>query len=138
MTEKAITQVEVGFKANFSKMITDEDVRKFAEASGDFNPLHLNEEHASRTIFGERIAHGILVLGLVSAALTKLPGVVVYLQQNVKFVRPVKMGDVIEAVVEVVEKTAEKSELRLRTICRNQRGEQILDGEARVKLLDLK
>lgn len=138
MRERAIDRVDVGLKISFSKTITDQDIRKFADASGDLNPLHLDDDYAGKTIFGERIAHGILIVGLISAALTRLPGVVVYLSQSVKFIRPVKIGNTIEALVEVTEKTAEKSEVRLKTTCRNQRCEQVLDGEAQVKLLDLR
>ena len=138
MDQKAITQVEVGFSRRFSKTITDEDIRKFSEVTGDFNPIHLDQEYASKTIFKERIAHGILIVGLVSAALAKLPGVVVYLSQSAKFIRPVRIGDTIEALVEVIDKHPEKSEVLLKTTCRNQRGEPVLDGEARVKLFDLK
>ncbi len=78
INNKAIGQVEVGFRSSFSKAITEEDIRKFAEVSGDPNPLHLDEGYAKRTIFGQRIAHGIMALGLVSAALSKLPGYVIY------------------------------------------------------------
>ncbi len=137
-TRRAIESVDVGHSVSVFREITEADIQKFAEVSGDFNPLHLDEEYARRTIFGGRIAHGILALGLISAALAKLPGVVVYLSQSVKFTRPVRIGDTIEAVVEVVDKVAEKSGVRLRTFCRNQRGESVLEGEARVKLLDLK
>jgi acyl dehydratase len=137
ITRKAISQVEVGFRSSFSKAITEEDIRKFAEVSGDLNPLHLDEGYAKRTIFGRRIAHGIMTLGLVSAALSKLPGYVIYASQSVEFTRPVNIGDVVEAVVEVVEKSADRSEVKLRTFARNQRGEQILDGEAKVRLFDL-
>jgi len=136
-THKAIGQVEVGFRSSFSKAITEEDIRRFAEVSGDLNPLHLDEGYAKRTIFGQRIAHGIMTLGLVSAALSKLPGYVIYTSQSVEFTRPVNIGDVVEAVVEVVEKSADRSEVKLRTYARNQRGEQILDGEAKVRLFDL-
>ncbi len=138
MRERAIDRVYIGLKISFSKTITDQDIRKFADASGDLNPLHLDDDYARKTIFGERIAHGILIVSLISAALTRLPGVVVYLSQSVKFMRPVRIGDTIEALAEVMEKTAGKSEVRLKTMCRNQRGEQVLDGEAQVKLLDLR
>ncbi|MBI2933997.1 MAG: MaoC family dehydratase [Chloroflexi bacterium] len=138
MTPRAIDQIDIGFSARFRKTVSDEDIRKFAEVSGDFNPLHLDQAYAARTFFKERIAHGILVAGLVSAALTKLPGMVVYLSQNMRFLRPVKIGDDIEARVEVTGKVVERSELALKTTCWNQRGEQVLDGEARVKLFDLR
>ncbi len=138
MSQKAIDQVQVGFKASFSKTITEEDVRKFAEVSGDFNPLHLDAEYAKKTVFGDRIAHGILTLGLVSTSLTRLPGTVVYVSQNARFLKPVRLGDTIEAIAEIMSKTIEKNEVSLHTSCRNQRGEQVLDGEARVRLFDLK
>ncbi len=137
-TRRAIDAVDAGHTVSVSRKITEADIQKFAEVSGDFNPLHLDEEYARRTIFGSRIAHGIMAVGLISAALAQLPGVVVYLSQSVQFIRPVRIGDTIEAVVEVIEKAAEESEVRLRTFCRNQRGEPVLEGEARVKLLDLK
>lgn len=138
MEARAIDKVDIGFTASFAKTVTEEDIRKFSEVSGDFNPLHRDPDYAGRTPFGERIAHGILVLGLVSAALTRLPGVVVYLSQNTRFLRPVKIGDTVEASVQVTDKLKEKSELALKTVCRNQRGEQVVDGEARVKLFDLR
>jgi len=138
VAEKAIEKVQVGFKASVSKTITPEVIRKFAEVSEDHNPLHLDEEYAKKTVFGERIAHGILAVGFISAALTKLPGTVVYLSQTVEFSKPVKIGDTIEAIVEVEEITREKSQVKLKTYCQNQRGEQVLRGEAKVKLFDLK
>jgi 3-hydroxybutyryl-CoA dehydratase len=136
-TNRAIARVGVGFVTTYRKTIKDEDIFRFAEASGDFNPVHVDDYFASRTVFGDRIAHGILTLGLVSAALTKLPGVVVFTSQNTRFLRPVKIGDTIEAAVYVTHVTPEKSEARLRTTCRNQNGELVLDGEANVRLFDL-
>jgi 3-hydroxybutyryl-CoA dehydratase len=136
--EKAIARVEVGCVAIYRKQITDDDVFRFAEASGDFNPVHMDGDYACRTVFGDRIAHGILTLGIVSAALAKLPGVVVYISQSVRFLHPVKIGDTIEAAVYVTDKHLEKSEVGLRTTCRNQNGDLVLDGEARVKLFDLR
>jgi 3-hydroxybutyryl-CoA dehydratase len=130
--------VDVGFVAKYRKTIRDEDVFRFAEASGDFNPVHVDECYASRTPFGDRIAHGILTLGLVSAALTRLPGVVVYSSQNVRFLRPVKIGDTVEAAAYVTHVTPEKNEAKLRTTCINQNGELVLDGEALVRLYDLR
>ena len=135
---KAIDQVDIGYSTNVTKTVTEADIQKFAEVTGDFNPLHLNEELAKQTIFGGRIAHGILAVGFVSAALARLPGTVVYLQQSVRFTRPVKIGDTIEARVEVTGKTPEKSEVDLKASCRNQRGEIVLTGESKVKLLDVR
>lgn len=138
MSTRAIEQVNVGFKESVTKTITAEDIRKFAEVSTDFNPLHLDDEYAGKTIFGERIAHGILAVGLISAALAKLPGTVVYLSQEARFTRPVKIGDVVEAIAEVEEVNIERSQVRLKTYCVNQNGDEVVDGEARVKLFDLK
>ncbi|MBI4334290.1 MAG: MaoC family dehydratase [Chloroflexi bacterium] len=137
MTARAIDQVQVGAATRFHKTVTGEDIRKYAEVSGDFNPLHLDEVFARKTVFGDRIAHGMLTLGFVSAALAKLPGTVVYLSQSVKFLRPVKIRDTIEAVAEVVERVPDKGQVVLKTTCSNQRGELVLEGEARVKLFDL-
>jgi 3-hydroxybutyryl-CoA dehydratase len=112
-------------------------VHLFACITGDFNPLHVNEDYAKTTIFKGRIAHGILTAGLISAALgTKLPGPgSIYLSQTLKFKAPVKIGDTITAEIEVVEKIEEKSNVRLKTICKNQEGRVVIDGEAIVKVV---
>ncbi len=136
MGQKAIDSLEIGAKTTFSKTVTDEIVRQFAEVSGDHNPIHLDEEAARKTIFRGRIAHGVLSLAFVSAALAKLPGTVVYLSQTVQFLKPVRIGDAIEAVGEVVGKDPEKGEVVLKTYCKNQRDQIVLEGEARVKLFD--
>src|SRR5512134_2330979 len=115
--ERAIARVDVGHVSMYRKKITDDDIFRFAEASGDFNPVHVDGDYACRTVFGDRVAHGVLTLGLVSAALARLPGVVVYTSQNVKFLHPVRIGDTIEAAVHVTDKLPEKSELGLRTTC---------------------
>ncbi len=116
------------------KVITESDVYRFAEISGDTNPLHIDKEYAATTIFKERVAHGMLTAGLISAAIgTKLPGVgTIYLSQTLQFTAPVKIGDEIEAEVEAVAKLQEKNRVTLRTICRNQRGEIVIKGEALV------
>lgn len=95
--------ISVGDRVTFSKAITDADVRDFAAASGDTNRLHLDDSFAGETRFGERIAHGTLVSGLISAALARTPGVTVYLSQDLAFHGPVSIGDHLTATVEVVE-----------------------------------
>lgn len=92
----------VGDVVEFSKDISDEDVREFAHASGDTNRLHLDEEYAAETRFGRRIAHGTLVSGVVSAALARLPGLTIYLSQEVSFLGPVDIGARVRAVCEIV------------------------------------
>lgn len=129
---KTISQLELGQKASMRKTITEADVSAFAQISGDTNPMHLDKEYAAKSMFKERIAHGMLTAGLISAVLgTQLPGVgCIYLFQSLKFLAPVKLGDTIEAEVEVIEKLEEKNRVRLRTVCRNQSGQVVIDGEA--------
>ena len=122
---------EVGQSAEMTKVITEEDVFLFAGITGDRNPIHISKEFAAKSRFGERIAHGILTAGLISAVIgTKLPGPgCLYLSQTLSFLAPVKIGDEITARAEIVEVISEKR-LRLRTQCINQRKEVVLDGEA--------
>ncbi|ERG88425.1 MAG: acyl dehydratase [halophilic archaeon J07HX5] len=83
----------VGDTVTFTKTITDADVRSFATASGDTNPLHLDADAAAKTQFGERIVHGALGTGLIGAALARFPGTVVYLSQELAFNAPITIGD---------------------------------------------
>jgi 3-hydroxybutyryl-CoA dehydratase len=126
--------IDIGMTANHTKIITEADIMSFAELSGDFNPVHVSEDFAKKTVFGHRIAHGMLVAGLISAAATKLPGLVIYLSQTVKFLKPVRVGDSITATVEVMEKNDDKGILKIKTACTNQNGDTVVDGEARVKI----
>ncbi|SMB99220.1 3-hydroxybutyryl-CoA dehydratase [Thermanaeromonas toyohensis ToBE] len=131
-------EIQIGQKASLSKTITEADIYAFAGITGDFNPVHVDAEFAKKTIFKERIAHGLLTAGLISAVLgTKLPGPnSVYLKQELEFTAPVRIGDTITAEVEVMEKKPEKKILRLRTIAFNQKGDTVLKGEAVIKKLD--
>ncbi|MQY81579.1 MAG: enoyl-CoA hydratase [Dehalococcoidia bacterium] len=115
-----------------SQQIAERDVIRFAELTGDINPIHMDKFYAEQTIFGERIAHGMLIASLISAVLgMKLPGPGnIYISQSLKFRAPVKFGDVIEAEVEVIEKIPERNRIRLRTTCRNQDDTVVLEGEA--------
>lgn len=129
---KTIDQLNIGDRASISKLITEHDVIRFAEITGDKNPIHLDKFYAKQSGFGERIAHGMLTASLISAVLgIKLPGPGnIYVSQSLKFRAPVKFGDVIEAEVEVVEKVPERNRVRLKTTCRNQDGTVVLEGEA--------
>ena len=131
---KTIDQLEIGEKASMRKTFTESDVYSFAQISGDTNPLHIDKEYASESLFKEPVVHGMLTAGLISAVIgTRLPGVgTIYLSQSLRFTAPVKFGDTIEAEVEVVAKLEDKNQARLRTICRNQRGQTVIDGEALV------
>ena len=125
-------EIRIGDKASFTKTISESDVYQFAGITGDFNPVHINSEFANQTIFKERVVHGILTAGFISAVLgMKLPGAdTIYLSQKVDFKAPVKIGDTVTAEVEVVEKKDSKKIIRLRTIVKNQLGEIVIDGEA--------
>ena len=125
--------IEVGDYVTFSKTLTEADVERFAAASGDTNPIHLDQEWAQQTRFNGRIVHGILATGLISAALARLPGSVVYLSQDVEFRAPVRLGDRISATVEVVENLGGER-YRLRTTV-NKGEDIVIDGEA-VVLID--
>ncbi len=129
---KTIDQLNIGDRASISKLITERDVIRFAELTGDINPIHMDKLYAEQTDFGERIAHGMLIASLISAVLgIKLPGPGnIYVSQSLKFRAPVKFGDIIEAEVEVVEKIPERNRVHLKTTCRNQDGTVVLEGEA--------
>jgi 3-hydroxybutyryl-CoA dehydratase len=132
-------ELSVGQTAVISETITDSHITRFAELSGDKNPLHLDDAWAAKTRFGGRIAHGALTAGLVSRVLgMELPGTgAVYLSQNCRFLGPVRPGDTVEAKAEVVHLDAARRRVRLRTTCRNQRGEPILEGEALMLIDDV-
>ena len=118
----------VGDEVRFSKPIGDADVRRFAAASGDTNPIHLDEAAASETRFGDRIAHGTLVGGLISAALARLPGTIVYLSQDMEFLAPVDLDSELTATCRIVEDLGD-GRFRLTTVVECD-GETCIDGEA--------
>jgi acyl dehydratase len=124
--------LKIGDQATRTKTITDEDVQNFAKASGDTNPVHLDDAYAAGTRFGRRIAHGMLTGSLISAILgNDLPGQgTIYLQQEFKFKAPVFIGDTITAAVEVVAYREDRRIATLHTTCVNQDGTLVIDGEA--------
>lgn len=129
-----IDQLEVGQKASFTKTVTEADVYNYAGVSGDFNPAHMNEEYAKNTAFKTRIAHGMLSAGFISAVLgTKLPGPgTIYLNQDLRFTKPVHFGDTITATITVEELVKEKNRAILKTVCTNQDGDVVVEGTAKV------
>jgi 3-hydroxybutyryl-CoA dehydratase len=132
MIGKTIDELKIGDTAEFSKTVSESDIYQFAGITGDFNPAHMNEEYAKKTFFETRIAHGMLSAGFISTVIgTKLPGTgSIYIKQTLSFLAPVRIGDTITARVEVIEIMDEKNRVRLKTVCVNQEGTQVLDGEA--------
>ena len=124
-----------GQEASFSKTITEADVVLFAGVTGDLNPVHINEEFAKTTMFEGRIVHGILSAGLISAVLgMHLPGPgCIYVSQNVRFKRPVRIGDTVTARARVTGLSAEKRLVTLETVCLVG-GKEVLTGEAVLKV----
>jgi 3-hydroxybutyryl-CoA dehydratase len=132
MIGKTIDEIKIGDTAEFSKTVSESDIYQFAGITGDYNPAHVNEEYAKKTFFKTRIAHGILTAGFISTTIgTKLPGTgSIYVKQTLRFLAPVRIGDTITARVEIIEIMDGKNRVRLKTVCVNQDGTQILDGEA--------
>ena len=129
----AFEDLHVGQTASIGKTVTEAHILMFAAVSLDTNPVHLNAEAAAQSIFKERIAHGMLSAGLISAVLgTKLPGAgTVYLAQTLQFRRPVKIGDTVTATAEVTVLDPVKKRATLKTVC-TVGGKVVIDGEATV------
>ena len=126
-----IEDLEPGMSASFAKTVTEADIVMFSAVSGDLNPAHLNEEYARTTIFGGRIAHGMLTAGFISAVLAnKLPGPgTIYLGQTLKFKAPVRAGDTVTATVTVREVLVDKKRVILDAVCKV--GDKVvLEGES--------
>ncbi len=127
--------LSVGMTESYSKTVKSSDVVGFAEITGDRNPIHLSEHFAAKTPFKGRIAHGLYTAGLISAVIgTRLPGPgAIYVSQTLKFLAPVKIGDTVDATVEVVELIGQRQRARLS--CRCKVGNTVvLEGEAIVKI----
>lgn len=123
----------IGQSAQFSKTVSEADILMFAGVSGDTNPVHLDAEYAATTPFKERIAHGMLSAGLISAVLgTKLPGPgAVYVGQTLKFKAPVKIGDTVVAQAKVIELDPAKKRAVFATTC-TVKGKTVVEGEATI------
>lgn len=125
---------KVGDSASYTQTISEAHVALFIGAVGDTNPLHVDSEYAQKSRFGARIAQGILVAGLISTAIgTRLPGPgAIYLGQSLRFLKPTYLGDTITATVTVRAIRPDKPILSLETVCTNQKGERVIEGEATV------
>ena len=129
--------LKIGDQFSTSRALTDEVIRKFADVSGDFNPIHLDEEFAKTTRFGKRIAHGMLSGAFISAVLGNefRERKIVYLSQTMKFVAPVFIGDTVKATGTITNIRKDKDIVTLETVCTNQNGETLVKGEAAVMIL---
>lgn len=127
-------ELSIGQRATLTRTVTEQDVLLFAAVSGDVNPVHLDEEFAAGTQFKGRIAHGMYTGGLVSAALAmELPGPgTIYIGQEFRFERPVRIGDTLSVELEVAELLPEKKFVKIRTTVLNQAGKPVLSGVATV------
>ena len=132
MIGKTIDELREGDRAELTRVVADDDITGFVAAVGDYNPVHSDPAYAATTVFKAPIAPGIFTAGLISAVIgTQLPGPgAIYLSQSLKFVKPVLVGDTITARVEVAERLPARNRVRLATVCVNQRGEDVLAGEA--------
>lgn len=128
-----IEDIEMGMSRHLRKVVTDEDIEMFAQISTDRNPVHLDDDYARDTIFAGRIAHGMLTAGLISAVIgEQLPGHgTVYMGQSLKFLAPVRPGDMVTAEVTVIDIDFSKRRVRLDCCC-SVDGKKVLVGEATV------
>lgn len=131
---KSYDAIEIGEEASFSKTITETDVYLFAGISGDFNPLHVNEEFAKQTVFQTRIAHGALPQSLIAPVLgIQLPGLgTVLVEISCRFKAPTLFGDTVTAKAKVAEKIERKKWVRMSLTWVNQDGKTLAEGEALV------
>lgn len=130
-------ELKIGQQFSTRREVTDELIRKFADVSGDYNPIHLDEEFAKTTRFGRRIAHGMLSGAFISAVLgnefKRLK--IVYLSQTMKFTAPVYLGDTVTATATITNIREERGIVTLETNCTNQNGELLVKGEAAVMVM---
>jgi len=128
-------ELKVGDTASISKAFTEEEVRQFADMSQDTNPIHLDDEFAKNSVFGQKIVHGMLVSSLFSGLVgMHLPGEgTIYLGQNTKFKAPIMIGEEVTASVEITNIREDKPIITLRTQIVNSQGKVAIEGEAVVK-----
>jgi len=134
LTSKIYDDINIGDSANLTRTLTQKDIQLFAIVTGDMNPAHLDEAYAKTDIFRQIIGHGMWTASMFSSLLgMQLPGLgTIYLGQTLKFLAPVKLGDTITASVKVISKDEKHKRVTLATICANQNGDHVLEGEALV------
>jgi 3-hydroxybutyryl-CoA dehydratase len=134
MIGKSYEEIQIGDSASFEKTISESDIYLFAGITGDLNPMHINQSVAENSRFGGRIAHGMLVSSFISTVLGMyLPGPgTIYLGQDLRFTAPVKIGETVKAVAEVIAMDPEKKRITLKTQCIKSDGTLVVDGTATV------
>lgn len=131
-------QLKIGDKFTTERLVTDELIRAFAEVSGDYNPIHLDEDFAKNTRFGKRIAHGMLSGAFISAVLgNEFKDLkIIYLSQTMKFTAPVFIGDIVTTTATVTNIREDKPIVTCETVCTNQNGEMLVTGESKIMILE--
>ncbi|MFX0115701.1 MAG: MaoC family dehydratase [Candidatus Hodarchaeota archaeon] len=137
MQRRSYSEIMIGEIAEFKRTIQEADIEKFAEISGDYNPIHMDEDFAQKTLFKNRIAHGALTTSYFSKiiAMDLLGPGTILLSHNFRFKKPVRINDTIIAKVEVLKKDDSKKRITLRTTCQNQHNELVIEGEVLVMLM---
>ena len=132
-TKRRYEDIQVGETSVFRKTVGEADIFAFCGITGDFNPIHVDEEYAKQTRWQGRIAHGLLVASLVTQTLSSLLGEgAVHVSQEVSFLAPVKIGDSITVVSEVIEKIEDKRRVAVSTVWTNQDGTTVITGKGEV------
>ena len=132
------SELEVGMKGTYTKQITQQDIDDFIKICQDVNPIHVDEEFSRNTPMKTKIVHGILVSSLISTVVgTKMPGPgSVWLDQNLRFLAPVRVNDTITATSEILTKIYDRQQVVVRTTCTNQNGEIVIEGVGLHKILE--
>lgn len=135
---KKITEINIGDKAEIKHIITEDDIKRFVELTGDDNKLHVDKEFASKTVFKKPVAHGMLGASFISTVIgTKIPGDgALWFAQNLEFLLPVRAGDEINVIAEVIKKYERDNVIELRTDIYNQHKQKVTTGVAKVKILE--
>lgn len=134
ITNKTYDEIKVGDSASLTRTLTKQDIQLFATVTGDMNPAHLDEAYAKTDIFHQIVGHGMWTASMFSVLLgMQLPGPgTLYLGQTLKFLKPVRLGDVITASVKAIKKDDKHKHITFETLCANEYGEHVLEGEALV------
>ena len=134
VTNKTFKEIKVGDEASLTRTLTKRDIQLFAILTGDMNPAHLDEQYAKSDLFHQIVGHGMWTGSLFSTLFgMHLPGPgAIYLSQNLKFLMPVHLEDTVTAIVKVIGMEQKTQRIKFETICMNQKGETIIQGEAEV------